>query len=435
MAEPAILDFDMVGMIQGAEVQPAKTFGLTTRLERLAPYMLELGEDDSAPTFDDEPEVESASPDDDPETELVSPDHDLEIEPATPDAINQAVGQDQAGPGTSVAMPASAAPPHLVLRDVPLDAAIYTLPPASQAIAPIPAPQAGQRSGFVAIVGKPNVGKSTLLNALLGEKVAITSPKPQTTRMPMRGILNRPDVQLIFVDTPGIHDPRTKLGTFMVDQARRAIPDADIICLVVDISEPPSRLDRKIAELVRRARAPKLLVLNKVDLRNPRGQEYLVAYRDLGPWDMELAVSATKAQGLETLVEELVARLPEGGQLYPAEQRTDTSERERSAEMVREQVLYQTEQEVPHSVAIEVEEWEDKGQALYMRMTIHVEKDSQKAILIGAKGARLKEIGSRARRGIEQIVGKPVYLDLWVKTRSNWRDDASSLRWLGYTDK
>ena len=131
----------------------------------------------------------------------------------------------------------------------------------------------------------------------------------------------------------------------------------------------------------------------------------------------------------------MVARLPEGGQLYPEGQRTDTSERERASELVREQVLRQTEQEVPHSVAVEVEEWEDKGQALYMRMSIYVEKDSQKAILIGAKGAKLKEIGSRARTDIEQMVGKPVYLDLWVKTRNNWRDDPSSLRWLGYTDK
>src|ERR687883_1655699 len=152
---------------------------------------------------------------------------------------------------------------------------------------PAGAPAAPYRAGFAAIVGKPNVGKSTLLNALLGQKLAIVSPKPQTTRIPLRGILTRPDAQIIFVDTPGIHDPRTKLGSFMVDQARRAIPDADVICFVVDISMPPSRLDERIAALIRRSRAPRILVLNKVDLPTARGQEHLDAYRALGPWDME----------------------------------------------------------------------------------------------------------------------------------------------------
>lgn len=367
ISESAILDFDLVGMIQGAEIQPAKTFGLDTRLERLAPFMVNLDE------AEDEAEGE----------EPIAP-------PAIPAAAEQAA---PAGEEKSI------------------------------------------RSGFVALVGKPNVGKSTLLNAILGEKVAITSPKPQTTRIPMRGIYTRPDAQVIFVDTPGIHDPRTKLGSFMVDQARRAIPDADIICFVVDISEPPSRLDRKIAELMRRTRAPKLLVLNKVDLPTPKGQQNLDAYRALGAWDMELAVSATKQKGLDTLLDELVKRLPEGAQLFPDGQRTDQGSRERAAELVREQVLRLTEQEVPHSVAVEVEEWEERGAAIYMRMTVYVEKESQKAILIGAKGAMLKQIGSRARTGIERMLGRAAYLDLWVKTRTNWRDDPSSLRWLGYTDK
>ena len=426
IAESAILDFDLVGMLQGAEVHPAKSFRLAKRLARLAPFLLELDENDTAPTFTDDDTDDDDQDEDEDDTNEQDEDTDDVAE-----ADEQNEEDEQADAGIDLSKDADdtagetqeAAPVHVA--------------PVRQSSAPTRRPADTQtlRSGFVALVGKPNVGKSTLLNALLGEKVAITSPKPQTTRIPLRGILSHPGAQLIFVDTPGIHDPRTKLGTFMVDQARRAIPDADVICFVVDISEPPGRLDRKIAELVRRARAPKLLVLNKVDVRNPRGQEYLAAFRDLGPWDMELAVSATKAQGLETLVEELVARLPEGGQLYPEGQRTDTSERERASELVREQVLRQTEQEVPHSVAVEVEEWEDKGQALYMRMSIYVEKDSQKAILIGAKGAKLKEIGSRARTDIEQMVGKPVYLDLWVKTRNNWRDDPSSLRWLGYTDK
>ncbi|HET9221260.1 MAG TPA: GTPase Era, partial [Roseiflexaceae bacterium] len=288
------------------------------------------------------------------------------------------------------------------------------------------------RAGFVALVGKPNVGKSTLLNALLGQKVAIVSPKPQTTRIPMRGILTRPDAQVIFVDTPGIHDPRTKLGSFMVDQARRAIPDADVVCFLVDITVPPARLDRRIAELVRRGRAPRLLVLNKVDQPNPHGQEHLEAYRALGPWDMELAVSALKREGLDTLLDEIVQRLPPGPPHYPEDQLTDQSIREQAAELVREQVLRHIEQEVPHGVAVEIEEWEEKEHAVYIRMTIYVEKESQKGILIGSSGAMLKRIGSGARRGIEELLGRVAYLDLWVKARPNWRDDPSSLRWLGY---
>jgi GTPase len=293
----------------------------------------------------------------------------------------------------------------------------------------------GFRSGFVALIGKPNVGKSTLLNALVGQKVAIVSPKPQTTRMPIRGILTRPDAQIIFVDTPGIHDPRTKLGSFMVDQARRAIPDADVVCMVVDITVPPGQLDRRIAALAGKARAPRILVLNKVDQRNPKGQEYLEAYRGLADWDMELAVSALREKGLETLLDEIVRRLPPGPAHYPEDQVSDQSQREHAAELVREQVLRHTEQEVPHGVAVEIEEWEEKEQAVYIRMTIYVEKDSQKGILIGAGGAMLKRIGSGARQGMEAALERTVYLDLWVKARPNWRDDPSSLHWLGYSGR
>jgi GTP-binding protein Era len=271
-----------------------------------------------------------------------------------------------------------------------------------------------------------------LLNALLGQKVVIVSPKPQTTRVAQRGMLNLEQAQIIFIDTPGIHDPRTKLGSFMVEQARRSIPDADVVCFVVDISTPPNRIEQRIAELARRSRAPRILVLNKLDQRPRGGTNFLEAYRDLGPWDMEVAISALRRKGLETLLDELVRRLPAGAPLYPDDQITDQSEREHAAELVREQVLRYIEQEVPHGVAVEVEEWEEKGQAIYIRMTIYVEKDSQKGILIGAGGAMLKRIGSGARRGIEEAVSRQVYLELWVKVRPNWRDDASSLHWLGY---
>lgn len=305
-----------------------------------------------------------------------------------------------------------------------------TLPPAARPVMP----EGPHRSGFVALVGRPNVGKSTLLNALLGQKVAIVSPKPQTTRTAIRGILTRPDAQIVFVDTPGIHAPRNRLGAYMVKQARRAIPDADVVCMVVDITRPPGSLDERIAALVRKASARRILVLNKIDLRTKRGSDNLQAYRALAPWDMEVAVSALRGHGLDALVDEIVRLLPEGPPLYPEEQVTDLSEREIAAELVREQVLRYTQHEVPHSVAVEIEEWEEKENVTYLRMTILVERETQKAILIGAGGSMLKKIGSGARQAIEAMLERPIYLDLWVKAREHWRDDPSALRWLGYTE-
>ncbi|MCX7861082.1 MAG: GTPase Era [Chloroflexus sp.] len=292
------------------------------------------------------------------------------------------------------------------------------------------------RSGFVALVGKPNVGKSTLLNALLGEKVAIVSPRPQTTRVPVRGILSRPGEQIIFIDTPGIHEPDHRLGKLMVELAERTLPNADVICFMVDISQPPSKLDRMIAQQVQRARGHKLLVLNKVD-QKPRqpGANYLPAYRELGEWEMELAISARRRLGLAALLSEISARLPEGPPLYPLDQITDQNEQQLAAEFVREKALFYLQQEVPHAIAIEVEEWIEKETATYIRMTINVEKESQKGILIGAGGGMLKKIGSAARASIERMLGRPVFLDLWVKVRPNWRDDPAALGWLGYRAK
>lgn len=343
--------------------------------------------------------------------------------------------------GVDIAVPADLRTPERLERLAPYMVALDDERPATDARQPAtdkptfqhaaPDTQPALHVGFVALVGKPNVGKSTLLNALLGQKVAIVSPRPQTTRVPLRGILNRPDAQVIFIDTPGIHEPRHKLGQFMVELARRAIPDADIVCMMVDISTPPSQLDERIAAQVRRARVPRLLVLNKVDQR-PREGSYLEAYRALGPWDMEVAVSALTGTGLSTLVDEIVARLPFGERLYADDQVSDQSEQHLVAELVREKVLRFTNQEVPHSVAVEVEEWQAKEQATYIRLTINVEKESQKGILIGAGGEMLKRIGSAAREEVERALGHTVYLDIWVKARPNWRNDPASLGWLGY---
>ena len=295
----------------------------------------------------------------------------------------------------------------------------------------VPQPGSPRRVGFVALVGKPNVGKSTLLNVLLGQKVAIVSSHPQTTRVPLRGILNRPDAQIIFVDTPGIHEPRHKLGHLMVKLAQQTIPHADVVCMMVDISKPPGELDQRIADLVSRSRVPRLLVLNKVDVR-PRHGPHLDDYRALGTWDMELAVSARAGDGLPALVDELVRRLPLGEPLFPDDWLVDQSTQHLAAELVREKVLRFTHHEVPHAVAIEVEEWQERGQTTYIRMSINVERESQKGIIIGAKGERLKSIGQAARQDIERLIEAKVYLDLWVKVRPDWRDDASSLGWLGY---
>jgi len=291
------------------------------------------------------------------------------------------------------------------------------------------------RSGFVALVGKPNVGKSTLLNTLLGQKVTIVSPRPQTTRVPTRGILSQPGVQIIFIDTPGIHQPHHALGRFMVDLAEQTLPNADIIGFMVDISQPPSELDRRIAQQIKRARGRRLLILNKVDLK-PRGERsYLEDYRALGVWEAELAISAQRRMGLTALLDAIVERLPLGPPLYPEEQVTDQSEQQLAAEFVREKVLFHTQHEVPHAVAVVVDEWEEREHATYVRMTINVEREGQKAIIIGSGGEMLKKIGTAARYEIERMLGRKLFLELWVKVRSNWRDDPAALGWLGYRVK
>lgn len=312
------------------------------------------------------------------------------------------------------------------------------LPAAQPDAEPLPSPAsqpatAGEivRVGFVALLGRPNVGKSTLLNAYLGRKVSIVSPKPQTTRLPVRGILNRDDAQVIFVDTPGLHEPKSGLGEFMVQAARRAIPDSDVLCFMVDASEPPGALDRRIAELVMRARKPTILVLNKID-KARKADVFLRQYQELGPWDYEIAVSAITGEGMGTLLEEIVKRLPEGPRLFEPDRITDLSEREQVAELIREKVLLNTQEEVPHGVAVEIEEWEPRGRRLYIRATVNVERETHKAIIIGEGGRMLKKIGSAARYEIERALNQPVFLDLWVKVRKDWRRDPSSLRWLGY---
>jgi len=299
----------------------------------------------------------------------------------------------------------------------------------------------GHRSGFVAVIGRPNVGKSTLMNRLVGQKVAIVSPKPQTTRSRILGILTREDFQAIFVDTPGIHRPRHKLGRAMVATATRAIPDADVVLFMVDVSVPPTGQDRAIAKLIReQTQSPVILVLNKMDLLPPeKVQPHTEAYWEVvtemgegrgGGWMMTVATEGTN---LDDLLELIVAALPEGPRYYPSDQVTDQTEREIGAELIREQVLRHVRQEVPHAVAVVVEEFKERGgDVVYVGANIFVERDSQKGIIIGKRGQMLRRIGSAARQEIERMTGGQVYLDLWVKVRKGWRRDGRALRHLGY---
>ena len=289
------------------------------------------------------------------------------------------------------------------------------------------------RSGYVAVVGEPNVGKSTLMNYYLGQKVAIVSPLPQTTRQRLLGILTRPDAQVIFLDTPGIHRPQTKLGEYMVEVARRAIADADVVLWVVDLSTPPSRAEQEIAGWL--AAVPQtILALNKMDLVPAdevpiRAEAYHELLHD-AEW---IPISAARGDGCERLLQAIISRLPLGPRYFPEDQVTDLQERFIAAEMVREQVLHHLREEVPHAVAVMVEEFKERRQGmLYISATIYVERESQKGILIGKGGQMLKTIGAAARAEIEKAFDSQVYLELWVKVRKNWRKDEKELRRLGY---
>jgi GTP-binding protein Era len=298
----------------------------------------------------------------------------------------------------------------------------------------------GHKSGFAALIGRPNVGKSTLMNTLLGQKVAIVSHRPQTTRNRILGIMTQPEFQVIFVDTPGIHQPKHQLGRYMVATAQGAIPDADVIVFMVDVSVGPTREDQEIARLVatRASSAPVVLVLNKMDRLKPdRVQAHCEAYWSLGgaeDWYQDwMMTTATSGDNLDKLLERVVAALPEGPRYYPGDQITDQTEREIAAELVREQVLRYAHQEVPHAVAVVIEEFKARSEMLtYVAANIFVERESQKGIIIGKRGAMLRKIGAAARPQIERLTGTQVYLDVWVKVREGWRRDEQQLRRLGY---
>lgn len=296
---------------------------------------------------------------------------------------------------------------------------------------------ADHRSGFVAVVGRPNVGKSTLFNRILGQKLAIVSPWPQTTRNRLLGILTESHAQVIFMDTPGIHAPLHRLGQVMVDVAARSVPDADVVVWLADLASPPSTEDQQVAGLLKRLdpATPVFLALNKADLVPEAKLEARVAtYAALAPTAQRWTISAMRGDNVDAMLAAITQALPLGPRYYPEEQVTDQQERFIAAELIREQVLLHLRQEVPHAVAVVVDEFKERRTDLvYVSAVVYVERTSQKGIVLGKDGQMLKQIGQAARQSIEQVLETHVYLDLWVKVRPDWRSNEQELRRLGYS--
>jgi len=289
------------------------------------------------------------------------------------------------------------------------------------------------RSGYVSIIGQPNVGKSTLLNALLGEKVSIVTAKSQTTRNRIIGIKTLPDAQIIFIDTPGIHRPKHKLGESMVKTAVGSLQEVDVVLFMVE-PHKPDKHDRDIVALLQKVKSPVLLLINKID--TIRKQELLPVinhFSELFPFTEIIPVSALKKDGIELLVQKVCYNLPHGPKYFPDELFTDQAERFMVSEIIREKIMATTEEELPHAVAVEVVTWTEREDGLIsISCNIYVEREGQKAIIIGKYGSMLKAIGSAARIEIEKLLNAKVFLALWVKVRKKWRDDDQLLRELGY---
>lgn len=292
------------------------------------------------------------------------------------------------------------------------------------------------RAGFVALIGRPNVGKSTLVNLLLGQPLAAVSPRPQTTRRQQLGILTLEGAQLVLVDTPGIHKPQHALGKFMVESAQMALEDADVILWLVDSTEPPQEEDRLIAGLLStlKAQKPLLLALNKVDeVRPERLEAREVEFKALAPQAEALHLSALRGMGKDALIQALVQRVPEGQPFFDAEQVTDLYEREIAVDMIRAAALIHLRDEVPHAIAVRIDEYTERSeQQAYIAATLFVERESHKGMVVGKGGEMIKKIGTTARQSIEEMSGRKVFLELRVKVRENWRNDPNALRQFGY---
>lgn len=292
------------------------------------------------------------------------------------------------------------------------------------------------KSGFVTIIGRPNVGKSTLLNKIVGQKIVITSDKAQTTRERLRGIFTSEKGQIVFVDTPGVHKPLNKLGEFLLEEAKLAVPDADVILFMVDGKEPAGAGDKWIAKNILQTNIPIILVVNKVDtIKNVAERDLnVVTYRELFD-NLKIPVvkvSAKTGRNIDTLIKNIYAKLPEGIAMYDEDEVTDQNMREITKEIIREKILRLTQDEIPHSVAVKVDLFEEKKTLTKISATIFVEQDSQKLIVVGKQGQMIKKIGEYARVELENMIGRKVFLDLFVKVKKNWRKKEDNLKNLGY---
>jgi len=293
-----------------------------------------------------------------------------------------------------------------------------------------------KKTGFIAIVGRPNVGKSTLMNAILGEKVAIVSNKPQTTRNRIIGIHTVGESQFVFLDTPGIHKPKNSLGEFMVKTANSSMTDADAVILVVDVAKEISQVEENVINYLKQSGLPAIIALNKVDLcRREEIVETIKAYSDKHDFDAFVPICAKNGKNVPELLEECSKFLGESDWFFPADMVTDQPERQVAAEIIREKILRTLDKEVPHGTAVVIEEWKDEGSLVRIRAEIFCEKASHKGIIVGKGGASLKLIGTYAREDLEKLLGTKVYLNLWVKVKENWRESARTVSNFGYNEE
>ncbi len=293
-------------------------------------------------------------------------------------------------------------------------------------------------SGFVSLVGRPNVGKSTLMNRLIGEKIAIISNKPQTTRNRVQSILTKDDFQIVFIDTPGIHRPRHKLGEYMVKSAETTLNEVDAVLMLIEPTDKILEADRLIIEKFAKVKSPVILVINKIDtVERERVFKVIDEYRKLYDFAEIVPISAFEGTNTDELLSVIRKYLPEGPQYFPSDMVTDQPERQIASEIIREKALRLLEDEIPHGIAVEITEMKKRkeGNLVDVRATIFCEKDSHKGIIIGKHGDMLKKIGTKARGDIERLLGSPIYLELWVKVKKDWRDSDFLLKNFGYDSK
>lgn len=293
------------------------------------------------------------------------------------------------------------------------------------------------RSGYVSVIGRPNAGKSTLINHIVGEKVSIISRKPQTTRNKILAIYQDEESQIIFIDTPGVHTPKNKLGKYMVKTAYSSLSDSDLILLIVDGNKGESALDDRIIENLKKANLPVILLINKVDLMKKEDILGLISvFSERFQFETIIPISALKGVGLDDLLKEIKKFIPYGPQYFPDDAVTDQTERQLVSEMVREKILHYLHQEIPHGVAVMVDSMKQRENGGYhIEVTVVCERSSHKMIIIGKKGEMLKRIGSAARRDIESMLGEKCYLDIWVKVKDEWRDNEALIKNFGYVEE